>query len=355
MDKLKMHTPNLSDEKFANLAKMFPNAVTETVDENGAVIRAIDKDVLMQEINTHVVEGREERYQFNWPDKRKNVLLANAPIAAALRPCREESVDFDNTENLYIEGDNLDVLKLLRETYLNRVKIIYIDPPYNTGNDFVYEDDFTEDVDDFLLRDGQYDNQGNRLATNTNSNGRFHTDWLNMIYPRLRVARDLLTDDGVVFISIDDNEVTNLRKMCDEIFGVDNFVADFIWKKKQGGGNDSNLVVVEHEHIVSYSKSNALVLNLDKKYKLDDALYPNADEKGEYGLITLDKSSIQFSQSLVFEIEDKDGNKYMPRVVKGKQSCWRWSKAKVEAEFDKLVFKNGKVYTKYYRPDGVVS
>jgi adenine-specific DNA-methyltransferase len=179
MDKLEMKTPNLADKNFAALAKLFPNVVTETIDANGVIVRAIDKDVLMQEINAHVVEGKEERYQFTWPDKKKSVLLANAPIAAALRPCREESVDFDTTENLYIEGDNLDVLKLLRETYLNRVKMIYIDPPYNTGHDFVYEDDFAEDTSSFLRRDGQYDEQGNRLSTNLDSNGRFHTDWLN--------------------------------------------------------------------------------------------------------------------------------------------------------------------------------
>jgi len=223
MDKLKMKTPNLADRNFAALSAMFPNAVTETVDENGEVVRAIDADVLEQEINTRVVSGKEERYQFTWPDKKKSVLLANAPIAAALRPYREESVDFDNTENLYIEGDNLDVLKLLRETYLNRVKMIYIDPPYNTGNDFVYEDDFAGDTDEFLTRDGQYDEQGNRLTPNLDSNGRFHTDWLNMIYPRLRVARDLLADDGVIFISIGDEEAGNLIKVCNDIFGEANF------------------------------------------------------------------------------------------------------------------------------------
>lgn len=265
MNKLKMHTPNLSDEKFAALAEMFPNAVTETVDENGAVIRAIDKDVLMQEINTHVVEGREERYQFTWPDKRKSVLLANAPITAALRSCREESVDFDTTENLYIEGDNLDVLKLLRETYLNRVKMIYIDPPYNTGGDFVYEDDFAEDAGEFLHRDGQYDEQGNRLAPNLNSNGRFHTDWLNMIFPRLRIARDLLTDDGVIFISIDDNEMQNARKLADEVFGESNFVTQFTWAA--GRKNDSKLVSVSHEYILCYAKSRAFLQENQVKWR----------------------------------------------------------------------------------------
>lgn len=232
MDKLKMQTANKADENFKKLAAMFPNAVTETIDETtGEVVRAIDKDVLMQEINTHVVDGKEERYQFTWPDKKKSVLLANSPIAETLRPCRDESVDFDNTENLYIEGDNLDVLKLLQETYLGKVKMIYIDPPYNTGNDFVYNDDFSESIDDFLDRSGQFDEDGNRLFHNTESNGRFHTDWLNMIYPRLKIARNLLSDDGVIFISIDDNEQENLKKICDEILGAQNFVAQVIWER----------------------------------------------------------------------------------------------------------------------------
>ncbi|MDR1827036.1 MAG: site-specific DNA-methyltransferase, partial [Methylobacteriaceae bacterium] len=233
MDKLKMQTANLADGNFEALAKMFPNAVTETKDENGVVVRAIDADVLAQEINTCVVSCKEERYQFTWPDKKKAIRLANAPIAATLRPCREDSVDFNTTENLYIEGDNLDVLKLLRETYLNRVKMIYIDPPYNTGNDFVYPDDFSEETTGFLVRDKQYDEQGNRLVLNPDSNGRFHTDWLNMIYPRLRIAKDLLREDGVIFISIADNndnsEAHNLRKCLDEIFGSQNFLCQAIW------------------------------------------------------------------------------------------------------------------------------
>lgn len=223
MNKLKMQTPNIANENYEKLAALFPDAVTETIDENGEVVRAIDKDVLMQEISCKVVDDKEERYQFTWPDKKKSILLANSPINMTLRPCREESVDFDNTENLYIEGDNLDVLKLLRETYLGKVKMIYIDPPYNTGNDFVYKDDFAENADEYLDRSGQYDEEGNRLVQNTESNGRFHTDWLNMIYPRLKVAKDLLSDDGVIFISIGDEEIDNLRKVADEIFGADNF------------------------------------------------------------------------------------------------------------------------------------
>ena len=228
MDKLKMHTTNKADENFSKLAALFPNAVTETItgyDEDGKAIieRAIDKDVLMQEISCKVVDGKEERYQFTWPDKKKSILNANAPINKTLRPCRKESVEFDNTENLYIEGDNLEVLKLLQETYLGKIKMIYIDPPYNTGNDFVYNDDFAESTEDYIANSGQFDEDGNRLVQNTESNGRFHTDWLNMIYPRLKIARDLLADDGVIFISIGDEEVDNLKKISDEVFGADNF------------------------------------------------------------------------------------------------------------------------------------
>lgn len=354
MDKLKMHSVNKVDENVAKIGKLFPNCVTERKNDKGEVEYAIDFDMLKQELSSVVVEGNEERYQFTWPDKKKSILLANAPISKTLRPCREESVDFDNTENLYIEGDNLDVLKLLQETYLGKIKMIYIDPPYNTGNDFVYNDDFAESADEYLANSGQFDDEGNRLVTNTENNGRYHTDWINMIYTRIKLAKDLLKNDGVLFISIDDNEIENLRKICDEILGESNFVAQFIWKKKQGGGNDSSFVVAEHEYVLCFAKNiNQFSIGLDKNYKLDDSLYPFSDEKGDYGLITLDKASIQFSKSLVFEITGPDGRKYFPRIVKGKQSCWRWSKTKVEKQYDELVFKNDKVYTKYYRPDGV--
>lgn len=274
MLKLKMRTQNKADENYKKLSELFPNAVTETIDETtGEVIRAIDKDVLMQEINTHVVDGKEERYQFTWPDKKKSVLLANSPIAETLRPCREESVDFDNTENLYIEGDNLDVLKLLQETYLGKVKMIYIDPPYNTGNDFVYNDDFAENTDDYLDRSGQFDDDGNRLFHNTESNGRFHTDWLNMIYPRLKIARNLLSDDGVIFISIDENEVNTLKSICDEIFGASNFIAELIWSA--GRKNDSKHISISHEYIlcyfrnIDYIKENKVIWR-EKKQGLND-------------------------------------------------------------------------------------
>lgn len=273
MDKLKMHTPNRADDNFRKLAALFPNAVTETMDENGEVVRAIDKDVLMQEISCTVVEGRDERYQFTWPDKKKSVLLANAPITKTLRPCREESVGRDGTpggfdsENLYIEGDNLEVLKLLQETYLGKIKMIYIDPPYNTGNDFVYKDDFSQSAKEYLANSGQLDEEGNRLSVNMESNGRFHTDWLNMIYPRLKLAKNLLSDDGVIFISIDDNEADKMRRLCDEIFGADNYRNQLLVRRRikslnaQFAENGLNSFNVGFEYVYVYSKSQAFLFN----------------------------------------------------------------------------------------------
>ena len=289
MDNLKMHTPNKADENFKKLAELFPNAVTETIDENGVVVRAIDKDVLMQEINTHVVDGKEERYQFTWPDKKKSVLLANAPINKTLRPCREESVGKDGTpggfdsENLYIEGDNLEVLKLLQETYLGKIKMIYIDPPYNTGNDFVYEDNFAQSTEEYLANSGQFDDEGNRLVPNTESNGRFHTDWLNMIYPRLKIAKDFLSDDGVVFISINDNEVDNLRKVCDEVFGGSNFVSEFIWKSRQNKDNRNVTgVSIDHEYIICYQKTTGLRALKGGERKTEQYSNPDNDPRGPW-------------------------------------------------------------------------
>ena len=260
MENLKMHTPDLADENFKKLAALFPNAVTETKDENGNVVRAIDADVLRQEISATVVEGPQERYQFTWPDKKKSVVLANQPIAKTLRLDRKKSVSKGgtpgniDTENIYIEGDNLDALKMLQETYLGKVKMIYIDPPYNTGNDFIYEDDFSQDADEYLWNSGQFDEEGNRLVQNTESNGRFHTDWLNMLYPRLRLAKDLLTDDGIIFISIDDNEEGNLLNICNEIFGKSNMVGVILWKKKKNGNNMGYLPPV-HDYVVCYAKN----------------------------------------------------------------------------------------------------
>ena len=304
MEKMKMQTGDIANENFRKLAELFPNAVTETIDENGEVVRAIDKDILMQEISTRVVEGNEERYQFTWPDKRQAMRLASTPIAAALRPCREESVDFDTTENLYIEGDNLDVLKLLRETYLGKVKMIYIDPPYNTGNDFIYEDDFSEEAGEFLMRDNQYDDQGNRLVQNTDSNGRFHTDWLNMIYPRLKIAKDLLSEDGVIFISIDDNEVANLRKLSDQIFGEINFIANLVWQKKYTRSNDAKWFSDNHDHILCYGKNKyAVKLNLLPRTNEQLAAYSNPDNhpKGAWKATPLHAKSGNNTSSYTFK------------------------------------------------------
>ncbi len=283
MDKLKMHTPNKADDNFKKLAALFPNAVTETIDENGEVVRAIDKDVLMQEISCTVVDGKEERYQFTWPDKKKSVLLANAPISKTLRPCREESVDFDTTENLYIEGDNLEVLKLLQETYLGKIKMIYIDPPYNTGNDFVYEDDFAQSAEEYLANSGQFDEDGNRMVQNTENNGRFHTDWLNMIYPRLRISKDLLTENGVIFISIDDNEIENMKKLCDEIYGATSFVAQLVWEKKKKGSFLSKSITNVKEYILVYCKNIGGFEGLIGEINDDEETYPciNAVNKRE--------------------------------------------------------------------------
>lgn len=255
MDKLRMQSSNGVEDNITKIAQLFPDCVTETVDErSGQPKHLIDFEKLKQNLSDSVMSERAERYQFTWPDKSKAILLANSPINATLRPCREDSVDFDNTQNLYIEGDNLDVLKCLKETYLHKVKMIYIDPPYNTGNDFVYEDDFAQSSEEYLANSGQFDEQGNRMFTNAESNGRFHTDWLNMIYPRLKVARDLLTDDGVIFISIDDNEVENLRKVCDEVFGESNCIAQLIWEKKYTIANDAKYFSDVHDYILCYSK-----------------------------------------------------------------------------------------------------
>lgn len=254
MNKLKMHSPNLTQENIAKIRELFPGCVTEAQGSDGKLTLAVDFDQLKQELSEAIVEGPQERYHLNWPGKREALLTANAPIAKTLRPCREESVDFDSTQNLFIEGDNLEALKLLQETYLGKVKMIYIDPPYNTGNDFIYEDDFAENSDEFLKRSNQKDEQGNRLIANTEANGRFHSDWLSMIYPRLRLARNLLRDDGVIFISIDDGEVHNLRKACDEIFGEPNFVANIVWQKKYSPQNDARYLSDMHDHVLLYAR-----------------------------------------------------------------------------------------------------
>ena len=326
MDKLKMHTPNRADDNFKKLAALFPNAVTETINENGEVVRAIDKDVLMQEISGTVVEGKDERYQFTWPDKRKSVLLANAAISKTLRPYKEESVDFDITENLYIEGDNLEVLKLLQETYLGKIQMIYIDPPYNTGNDFLYEDNFAQTAEDYVSNSGQYDEDGNRLVRNLDSNGRFHTDWLNMIYPRLRLAKDLLAEDGVIFISIDDNELENLKKICEEVFGEVNFVANIVWKHTQQSKNDELHFSRQYNHTLLYAKNKSCLHRFYfERTDEDNKNYSNPDNDPKGMWRSGDVRSPNYRKTLCYDIVAPNGN-----IIKAPANGWRWSEESVK-------------------------
>lgn len=360
MDNLKMHSLDGVQRNIELIGKLFPNAITE-VKRNGKVEHAIDFDVLRQELSGSIVEGREERYQFTWPDKKKAMLAANAPITATLRPVVADSVGKDGTpggfdsENLYIEGDNLEVLKLLQETYLGKVKMIYIDPPYNTGNDFVYEDDFAQSTEDYMENSGQYDEEGNRMVTNTESNGRFHTDWLNMIYPRLKLAKDLLADDGVIFISIDDNEIENSLKVCSEVFGKENYLACFPRVTKKAG-KTTDAIARNHDYLLTYAKSSAVKLYLpshtDDGFKFSDEFI---DTRGKYKLNqTLDYDSLQYSASLDYPITIKGKTfypgqsyeKYLERQ-KGNHAradwAWRWSK-----ELFEFGFKNGFIVIKDY-------
>lgn len=327
MDKLRMQSSNGVEDNIMKIAQLFPDCVTEAVDErSGQPKHLIDFEKLKQNLSDSVMSERAERYQFSWPDKSKAILLANSPINATLRPCREDSVDFDNTQNLYIEGDNLDVLKCLKETYLHKVKMIYIDPPYNTGNDFVYEDDFAQSSEGYLANSGQFDEQGNRMFTNAESNGRFHTDWLNMIYPRLKVARDLLTDDGVIFISIDDNEEKNLRNICDEIFGAENRIETIVWKNKYGAGAYTVGFISVHEYVLCYSKKKIsnITSELDEE---GQAVYSKKDEKyairGGYMTQPLMTNSLGNRPNLMYPIEYKGVSIY-PR----KQ--WVWSQERLQ-------------------------
>lgn len=337
--KNRSNSVNIDNQNRLHPFYMFPNAVTETIDENGEVVRAIDKDVLMQEISCKVVDGNEERYQFTWSDKKKSVLLANAPINKTLRPVRDDettptgadsegklycgsgSVDFDNTENLYIEGDNLEVLKLLQETYLSKIKMIYIDPPYNTGNDFVYEDDFAQSTEEYLENSGQFDEDGNRMVQNTESNGRFHTDWLNMIYPRLKLAKALLTDDGVIFISIDDNELENIKKCCEEVFGESNFLANIVWKHTQQSKNDEPHFSRQYNHTLVYAKMKSSLPNFYfKRTEEDNKNYsnPDADPKGMWR--SGDVRSPNYRKTLRYTITAPNGN-----IIQPPTNGWRWS------------------------------
>lgn len=362
MEHLNMQSMDKVAANVAKIRELFPNCVTERINSEGKLEHAIDFDMLKQELSDHVVDGLQERYQFTWPDKRKAILAANAPINKTLRPCREESVDFDNTENLYIEGDNLEVLKLLQETYLGKVKMIYIDPPYNTGNDFIYRDEFKQNASEYKDNSGQYDEEGNQMVTNTESNGRFHTDWLNMIYPRLKLAKDLLSDDGVIAISIDENEVENLKRCCKEIYGESNYIATIISKMNPRGSQSSKDIAITHEYILVIAKSKEYQVNglelteeQEKEYKYQDAM-------GCYRLLGLRKrgadSRREDSPSMYFPIyydPDNDNlstiEKYSviiyPKLSDGTDGRWRWSKSKVEREKNLLVVRAVKRGTEY--------
>lgn len=323
MDKLKMHSLNKVNDNIAKIGRLFPNCLTERKNEKGEVEYAIDFDVLRQELSSVIVEGNEERYQFTWPDKKQSILLANAPIAKTLRPCPEESVDFDTTENLYIEGDNLDVLKLLQETYLGKVKMIYIDPPYNTGNDFVYEDDFAQSTDEYLANSGQFDDEGNRLVQNSESNGRFHTDWLNMIYPRIKVAKDLLSENGVIFISIDDGEAENLKKICNEVFGESNFIAQLIWERAYAPKNDARFISNSHDYILMYVKSSNN-FQIGRLPRTDEAnsRYSNPDNDPRGVWKPSDMSVKTYNSASDYPITTPSGRIVEPPTGR----CWRLSK-----------------------------
>ena len=330
MNKLKLHTPDLTAANVERIAALFPNCITEAADEKGNLKRSIDFDLLRQELSADLVEGPQERYRLDWPGKREALALANTPVALTLRPCREESVDFENTQNLYIEGDNLDALKLLQETYLGKVKMIYIDPPYNTGNDFIYEDDFTAEKEAYQRGAGETDEEGNRMMDeerwkqNTVANGQFHSDWLSMIYPRLRLSKNLLSPDGIVCISIDDSEIHNLRKACDEVFGANMFLAEFVWKCRQfTDARSVSNTSTDHEYIVCYAKDPGFSL---KGTPRDESKYKNPDNdirgpwmsRSMLGLATRDQRP-----NLHYSIVDPETqNRFDPPANTG----WRYSK-----------------------------
>lgn len=358
MDKLKMHSPNLVDANIEKISALFPNCITETKDENGELKKAVDFDLLKQELSQILVEGEQERYRLDWVGKKEAILTANAPIAKTLRPCRDESVNFDKTGNLFIEGDNLEALKLLQENYLGKVKMIYIDPPYNTGNDFIYEDDFAESTEAFFEKSNQVDKEGNRLIANTETNGRFHSDWLSMIYSRLKLARNLLKDDGVLFISCDDSELYNLKKILDEVFGSNNFIGNLIIKSNPRGSQSDNFKAIVHEYLLAYVKDSfsaeALLDTLSddmiKEYNLND-------ENGNYRLLGLrmrggswrrEQRPLLFypfyinplNNSFSLNKDTEHSIEILPiQPSTGEDGTWRWSKSKVENEGNLLIAK----------------
>ena len=365
MEKLKMQSHDVIGSNTQKIAQLFPNCVTERLGKEGKPEFAIDFEKLQAELSNEIIAEGEERYQFTWPDKRAAVRLANTPTTMTLRPCREESVDFDNTQNLYIEGDNLDVLKVLRETYLGKVKMIYIDPPYNTGNDFVYNDDFAQGKEEFEQASGLFDEEGNQtidpMQRNTESNGRFHTDWLNMIYPRLKVARDLLAEDGVIFISIDDNEVENLQKVCDEIFGNSNFIAMLPTIMNLKGNQDEYAFAGTHEYTCVYTKNRELksfgYFDIDESdnefssWENDDIGYykKGANLKSTGVNAPREKRPNLFFPIYIkgdsFSLEYFEGASEIYPITDGKEMSWRWSKDKFNNEKYNVIIsnENGKI------------
>ncbi|MHB0809470.1 MAG: site-specific DNA-methyltransferase [Facklamia hominis] len=356
MKNMRMESVDVTAQNIERIGELFPNCITETKGEDGKMKKAINFDLLRQMLSGDVLEG-DEAYEFTWVGKKAAIVEANKPIRKTLRPCKEESVNWDSTENLYIEGDNLDVLKLLQESYLGKVKMIYIDPPYNTGNDFIYADDFMRSQDAENREMGMFDDDGNRLFKNTDTNGRFHSDWCSMFYSRVLLARNLLSENGVIVISIDDNEAENVQNICNEIFGESNFVANLIWKSKSGGANDSKFFAVDHEYLFVYAKkADMFVLNLDNEATVTTS-YNRRDEKGEYALDRLDKQSIRYSEALDYEIIGPDGASYFPKHKDPlhPNATWRWSKDHVQSSYDELVFENGCVYTKNYKKSGAIA
>jgi len=337
MEKMKMHSPDLTEANIERLAALFPNCVTEARDSQGNLKKAIDFDLLRQELSDHIVDGPQERYQLNWPGKREALLAANAPIAKTLRPRKEESVDFDTTKNLFIEGDNLEALKLLQETYLNQIKMIYIDPPYNTGNDFIYEDDFAEDSEAYKLESNQTDKFGNRLVANTETNGRFHSDWISMIYSRLKLSRNLLKDDGLIFISIDDGEVANLRRCCDEIFGENNFIAQIAWEKRYTRSNNAKRFYSLKDNILVYRKSELLEVIKEKRTDKADSNYrnPDNDVRGAWATSSyVNPATKEARPNLVYGIK----NPVSGKIVNHPTHAWKFSisEHKIHAESNRL-------------------
>ena len=356
MNKLDMKSENIVNDNIEYIKNKFPNTIVES--EQGY---AIDFEVLKQELSNSLIEGPKEKYQLTWPGKKESIVLANTPTTKTLRPIREKSVDFDKTENIYIEGDNLDVLKILQESYLGKIKCIYIDPPYNTGHDFIYNDNFNKEINQELIESGQMDEYGNKLVANNQSNGRFHSNWLSMMYPRLKLVRNLLSDEGIIYVSIGNDEIDNLLKIMNELFGEHNFIAQLVWTNNEGGGSsDSKFFKIKHEYILCYAKNIEKTVDIKhvsiedvNRYKLSDI---HVKERGNYQLVKLASASLQYSPSLDYPIKTPDGSEIYPKDNTNKtRAIWRWGKEKLKWGFDNDFLKwqkdkSGKwqLYTKQY-------